>query len=150
MPVTVQSSKKKKKPAIQKRTKTKDRQIVQALNTYGALKGQADLVRAENKELFDSEKEAKSELLLLLDEGYLSNEKPVVSSEEYIGEFGMKANATSITSSAEDLKTALDDNFYECIKIQLTPLKTYLSKPELEKHTKTERTGNRSIKIIKK
>lgn len=63
-------------------------------------------------------------------------------------EISARSESTSITDMGMVRKFLGQTNFMELVKVTITDARAYLTKPQLDQCTKTERTGARRSKII--
>lgn len=101
-------------------------------------------VSAERKRL----DELKKLLVVSVDESHAPDEKATLVGTNGEVEVSAKSEATSITDLATARKLLGVETFNKVAKVNLADLRAYLTPPQLEKCTVTERKGSRRIKII--
>jgi len=127
------------------------KELCTLVDEFETLSAKADKWKKDQKADMDRLSEVKKILGVEADEGC----KPEDEGLNLFGtnielQFGQKANSTEITDLALAKKLLGNETFLKIASIGIGDLKAYLTPEELAQCTKTERTGNRSMKVVKR
>ncbi len=143
----------KNRPKVKPKAKSGSKEeLAEKVDEIGALQGDLEILQAEPiftkaREMAAKVEDLKVEFRARMDVVLKPDQKTEIGGASYVATVGKKANKTEITD-VETIHSFMGKDFYKIASVLIKDIKDYLNPEQREQVTVTDRTGNRSLKIV--